>query len=147
MQHLIVRPVPEMDNDEVPTEPLFRANKRRKIFRKRTDADAEEETLPRETQGADDAAITEQIIEHEQPLRFQRRGGIRKQGIAFSSAEGRRSAALEEERQNEERALVPIANEEDAAAQNDRFVKPTGKVGAAAEDKHMYVRRRWELWS
>ena len=132
---------------EVPSEPLFRANKRRKVLRKRADSDADVEvgSLPTVVIGTDaDATITEPppvdaTKAAGAPLWLQKRGGTRKHGIGFSSAETR-SRSVNDEQQNEVTALVP-AKEDGAlevAAQNERFVKPTGRVDVT-EDRHMYV--------
>lgn len=125
--------------DDPPNEPLFRANKRRKVFRKR--ANLEGET-------AGDAAVSNSaapaIREDESEgddndvsriVRSQKKTGAKKQGIAFTSSDVVRST--DEER--EEKALVVGADEQaPALIQGDRFVKPTGRI-VVTENKHMYV--------
>lgn len=133
-----------MDED-TSKEPTFRAKKRQKVYRKRADSDdADEATV-------NTAAQVDAITNHAQsvddqdtaPVRVLRKPGVKKQGIAFSSSEGRRDAERDVEA---EKALV-LAQVE-AAGQDapgaDRFVRPTGRV-AVTEDRHMYVSPRLAL--
>lgn len=127
-------------NEEVRNEPVFRANKRRKVFRKRADSEEREVTSSAAPEAADiaDADGRTDVEENGATgvIRFQKKAGVKKHGIGFSSSDAFRGR----EGESEERALV-LANENGAqeAVQADRFVKPTGKV-AVAENKHMYVR-------
>ena len=124
------------------SEPLFRATKRRRIFRQRTD----EEQTAAPSNGA--AALINRTagsdIEHGDEsvsaMQRARRPASRKQGIAFTSTSTKASQpyapAMEP---SDETALVPLHPERaQQMAQVDRFVKPTGKV-AVVDDKHMYV--------
>ena len=127
-----------MDED-IPAEPLFRANKRRKVFRKRTTSEEPPASQNEVSESADVVATQGEPEDGENEssgvVRFHRTGGVKKRGIAFTSSEVLRSG----EDEIEERALV-VVNEDGAqeAVHGDRFVKPTGKV-AVAENKHMYV--------
>lgn len=137
--------------DETPDEPIFRANKRRRVIRKRSISDPLEESFTRSEAPAEnaDALITKHGSESEEDgasalMRVQKKGGVRKHGIGFSKADGRQHG---KQQQNEETALVPGRQDEaETPAQNDRFVKPTGRVGMA-EDKHMYVPLVQPFWS
>jgi len=120
-------------------EPVFRANKRRKVYRKRADSDNGDEGPSHIADHGE--SQSEQLRGNREDeagtaLSIARRGGIRKQGIAFSSTESRRT----EQQDNEEKALIPFSAEEveEEDVHNDRFVKPTGRV-TTTEDKHMYV--------
>ncbi|KAK5169001.1 uncharacterized protein LTR77_006310 [Saxophila tyrrhenica] len=122
--------------DEVSGEPLFRANKRRKVFRKRADPQDDSEGAANDEAAA--VTISNQTPEVEEPstgaIRSQRRPINRKHGIGFTSTKGRNGSRKDG---NEEMAVV-LANAPEAqdVPGSDRFVKPTGKV-AVAEDKHM----------
>ncbi|KAI6905761.1 hypothetical protein KC318_g2729 [Hortaea werneckii] len=112
-------------------EPLFRANKRRKVFRKRRD-DGEEE---REQSDAE-AVQQSNGEDHEanQRLRALRKPTARKHGIGFTS---NNASKVEEHDENEDREMMPMHPErQQHMAQADRFVKPTGRI-AVGEDKHM----------
>ena len=115
------------------TDPLFRANKRRKVFRKRKD-DGEEA----KEQSDSEAVQQSNGEDHEvnQRLRALRKPAARKHGIGFTSSNAPRS---EEHDENEDREMMPMHPErQQHIAQADRFVKPTGRI-AVGEDKHMYV--------
>ena len=121
------------------SEPLFRANKRRKVFRKR--ASSEEPTAPENvTQDSVDAAAGEDGPEIEEVgssgvVRFQKRAAVKKRGIGFTSSD----AARNSEDVIEEKALILADNDEpEQTIHGDRFVKPTGRV-VVTENKHMYV--------
>jgi hypothetical protein len=125
--------------DDAPNEPLFRANKRRKVFRKR--AGSEEPTAAENvTRDSVDAAAGLDGSEHEEigssgVVKFQKKAAVKKRGIGFTSSETVRNS----EDVVEERALVLANNEEpEQTIPGDRFVKPTGRV-AVAENKHMYA--------
>lgn len=126
--------------DENPQiEPLFRATKRRKVFRKRANSDASIDV----TEGVDSTNTTINLSPEQDDttdkgvLRSVKKNGLRKHGIGFTSGSGQRAVEAE----NEETALV-LATDNDAqeGMHSDRFVKPTGRV-AVAENKHMYVGR------
>ena len=130
-------------DDDTPREPLFRANKRRRVFRKRAhsdelDAAAEALSDPTARVVGTDALYYEEANNGSTGIvRFQKKTGAKKAGIAFTSSDATRNG----EEENEERATV-VAEDDGvpAAIQGaDRFVKPTGKV-AVADNKHMYVR-------
>jgi hypothetical protein len=124
--------------DEVEKEPLFRANKRRKVVRRRAEAEDKSDS-------ADDGD-QEPMISNLAPIadedgsaavRVQRRPNVRKHGIGFTSTSSRRA---ENAGETEDMALVRVDADgaQDDVPGSDRFVRPTGKV-AVAEDKHMYV--------
>lgn len=126
-------------DEEAPGEPFFRPNKRRKVFRKRTNSEDPEATS--DVVGNSAAVVVDQSDAGAEDnsssgvVRFQRKTGAKKAGIAFTSSDAIRNG----EEENEERALVVV--EDDTAPdviQGDRFVRPTGKV-AVTENKHMYV--------
>lgn len=117
-------------------EPLFRANKRRKVFRKRKD-DGEEE---REQSDAEAVQQSNEDHEANQRLRALRKPTVRKHGIGFTSNNASRA---EEHDEDENREMMPMHPErQQHMAQADRFVKPTGRI-AVGEDKHMYVNLAW----
>ena len=123
----------------MPGEPLFRASKRRKFFRKRTGSEERSASSNQVSQSAE-VPIAQGETEDEENggsgvVRLQRKGVAKKRGIGFTSSDAPRT----ENDEAEERALV-VANQDGAqeATRGDRFVKPTGKV-AIAENKHMYV--------
>lgn len=123
------------EHDETATGPMFRPNKRRKVFRKRVDVD--DEAVP------DDATSTETVVTQpgspgpaESTLQFQRRQPPRKHGVVFTSVEKSQKQELEPEGEMALTRMHP--SREQIIDQSDRFVKPTGKV-AVVDDKHMYV--------
>jgi hypothetical protein len=119
-------------------EEPFRINKRRKVvFRKRFDED--EDPAPvnysgtpiNVANGANDNAVSPALTSDLHLVR--RRPIVRKHGIAFTAT----GTQLQEE--NADLAMILAPQGEDAlSTANDRFVKPTGRVGVA-EDKHLYV--------
>lgn len=128
-----------MADTDVASEPVFRSNKRRKVFRKRADSDHAEEgalTGERAGEGPQELEAIDQAEEDEANVtRSQKRGGARKLGITFSSTGGGRTA---QQQATEETALVPFTQDAEQELHNDRFVKPTGRE-VVTEDKHMYV--------
>lgn len=123
--------------DAESSEPLFRANKRRKVVRKRTDIpDESQNTADVDHEAAEISNQADPVADSSTAaIRFQRKPIGRKHGIAFASTEGRNGAQEE----NEDRAIVlASASEGQDAPGNDRFTKPTGRI-AVTEDKHMYV--------
>lgn len=129
-------------SDEAPSEPLFRANKRRKVFRRRDNPEEFDEGTSNRASTDGRAVITKQerAANDEngdgEMVRVLPRSGARKHGIGFSSAETRQLSQPEE---NTELAMV-LANENESeqVPGSDRFVRPTGRI-VATEDKHMYV--------
>jgi hypothetical protein len=123
--------------DEVEKEPLFRANKRRKVVRRRAEVEDKSDS-------ADDGD-QEPMISNLAPIadedgsaavRVQRRPNVRKHGIGFTSTSSRRDESAAE---TEDTALTRAdADGAQDMPGSDRFVRPTGRV-AVAEDKHMYV--------
>ncbi|KAK0322211.1 hypothetical protein LTR82_006664 [Friedmanniomyces endolithicus] len=124
------------DAGDSTAESLFRANKRRKVFRKRDggkDYDGDEVgTAPPEdapasmTDGHDDSA--ERVVPR------ARRPPGRRQGIAFTSTG---PATKQELAPSEEMAMIPIHPDRELnAVPGDRFVKPTGKA-AVVDDRHI----------
>jgi hypothetical protein len=116
-------------------EEPFRINKRRKVFRKRLD---EDEDMP-------DARISPALSANppsnmEEPTILasdlnlvRRRPIVKKHGIAFTAG-GTQSLD-----RNDEQAMILVPQSlDELRAANDRFVKPTGRVGVV-EDKHLYV--------
>ena len=119
--------------DELAPETVFKANKRRKILRKRTDT-----------------GIDEAVIEQLQPEGIANDGVISDQSSSVVRAQKPKKHAVHTSRSTGTWVEEPMQNQEMAIAQrlpeavqelvgNDRFVKSTGKV-APVEDKHMYVR-------
>ena len=132
----------------MPGEPLFRANKRRKVFRKRVGS-GERPAPPNQVPQSAEVPVAQGESEDEKHgasglVRLQRKGVAKKRGIGFTSSDAPRTGDDEAE----ERALV-VANQDGAqeVVRGDRFVKPTGKV-AVAQNKHMYViSRAWMMKS
>ena len=130
-------------DDHLPPEPIFRANKRRKVFRRRETAEEESITpsiAPQSTalatvkseEDSDDSDSATGVV------RLQKKAGTKKHGIAFTSSNVKQ--AKDEEAGFDGALLLASGNEEQQAIPGDRFVKPTGKI-AVAENKHMYELR------
>ena len=119
------------DSDAVtPPEVVFRANKRRKVIRKRNVDDLDESARPESQEIAADQSEEESMNR----VSTVRRPVARKHGIGFSSAAAQpaiESTAIVET------ALVPFQKDENEASAHDRFTKPTGKA-EVVEDKHLY---------
>lgn len=126
---------PQEMADEAPSEVLFRASKRRKILRKPAHADIESDAQ------AADEVITEPSLEAGSDgssgvVFAKKKGGRGQTGINFSTNDARRAGELEP---NEDRSLVVVGDEgAPTHPANDRFVKPTGRVGPT-DDRHMFV--------
>lgn len=122
--------------------PTFRANKRRKVFRKRAGSDANDDepniaTSSRPDQappanekfgvitGEEDTTSRSDITRVRKP---------KKHGIAFSSSDRTSSRPHND---NEETAVV-ISEPQAVEQQNGRFTRPTGKT-IVEDDKHMCV--------
>jgi len=123
--------------------PVFRANKRRKVFRKRADSDAgdEEPHVASTVQGPDStttpADTTDNAVESygdastlSETARVRR---PKKHGIAFSSSDPFSSRV----QHNEETAMV-VSEDQTQDLQNGRFARQTGRT-VVADDKHMCV--------
>jgi len=126
--------------DEVTSsvEPVFRATKRRKIFRKRTDDEHEVDSPEAGSLGKNaPVGADDEESGHASTSRVTRPVARRNNGVAFRSGN---IPKPEVDTPNEEMALIPMhPDREQKIAQVDRFVKPTGKVAAVADDKHMFV--------
>jgi len=121
------------DEGEAGHEPLFRANKRRKVVRKRADSEDILTTVPFDPDVATHDDEGQSLLSA--PIRPQKALHQRKHGIGFTTAG---KGGPQGEGRNEEMALVQMhPSREQHVAQSDRFTKPTGKV-AVADDKHMY---------
>jgi hypothetical protein len=122
--------------------PIFRANKRRKVLRKRTGSDANNEEPHVATslqldqvpstdektstiKGEDDPTSRPDIARVRKP---------KKHGIAFSSSDRTSSRPQND---NEETALV-VSEPQVVEQQNGRFTRQTGKT-IVEDDKHMCV--------
>lgn len=112
---------------DAPPEVLFKSNKRRKVIKKRQNADTEDlpEASP-EGYEPSDMDLTSQVPAVKRPI-------ARKHGIAFSNSAGVQPA---ENVSAAETALVPVKTDESVSASIDRFTKPTGKT-EVVEDKHL----------
>lgn len=128
--------------EEQPAEIIFRASKRRKVLRKATQQDGEENAhSPSPVKEEVATEIPTRSLEREDDgigsfLRIQRKPGARKSGIAFSSMDNARRAGQDEE---DNMALVLVSESGSSEMpKHDRFVRPTGRA-EVTEDKHMYV--------
>lgn len=126
--------------DDTGAEPLFRANKRRKIFRKRPNADEENgsptPSASMAAQGASETLAADVDDEMAPAIHRVRKAVAKKHGVAFTSS-GR--PQQQEVEASVETALVPIhPSREQNVMQTERFVKPTGKT-VVEDDKHLYV--------
>ena len=121
---------------DVPSESLFRASKRRKVFRKR----ANEKDTPSDTVGAIEANPGPQNEDLSEQPSIVRRPAAKKHGIRFSNHATAGEVTVQS---NTQMALVPVVKQDEAdVAQTDRFMKPTGKV--VIEDKHLYVAPKYD---
>ena len=123
--------------------PTFRANKRRKVFRKRAGSGANDDepnaattcSLPDRAPSADEKTSTiageEDKISRPDIARVRK---PKKHGIAFSSSDRTSSRPHND---NEETALV-VSEPQTVEQQNGRFTKQTGKT-IVEDDKHMCV--------
>ncbi|KAF2495662.1 hypothetical protein BU16DRAFT_487312 [Lophium mytilinum] len=130
------------DLDAKPSEPLFRASKRRKIFRKTVDDESNDITSPQsESHAPTPRDVAEPGDEKDQGLsmaeilRRRKQGRTRRAGIEFSSASqpSTRTAAPPSSdalvlHTDDNRSAVDVAAK--------RFAPQTGKV-ADVHDKHM----------
>lgn len=127
--------------------PIFRANKRRKVFRKRADSDDKEESpavAAVENVGNGQPLMSDQSIGPGDDEQATSKHGVsrarrpKKQGIAFSSNE---PASSRPQDRNDETALMVATEPNPPQQHNDRFARQTGKL-VIADDKHMYVRSK-----
>lgn len=130
------------------TGPTFRANKRRKVFRKRAESDTNEDephsaTSPHPQQtlivdeGANKLADEDDVAPRLDAVRVRK---PKKHGIAFSSSDRSSSRPHND---NEGMAMV-VAEPQAAEQQNGRFTRQTGKT-VVEDDKHMCVSPPSEL--
>jgi len=128
--------------DETVEGPTFRANKRRKVFRKRAESDANDDephvatsSLPDQARPADEntSVITGEEDATSRPD-IARVRKAKKHGIAFSSSDRTSSRPHND---NEETALV-VSEPQVVEQQNGRFTRQTGKT-VVEDDKHMCV--------
>lgn len=124
--------------------PLFRANKRRKVLRKRPDSDDQddEHAVPA-TINSDrergQTPINGSSMEFEEDdatpkIDLSRMRKPKKHGIAFSSSD---RPTYRPQDENQETSLV-VAEPQALQEANNRFARPTGKA-IVQDDKHMYV--------
>lgn len=115
---------------------LFRANKRRKVLRKRNIDEDQASPHERASDPLDPSEIESAAGSHSPDiLPTVKRPVAKKHGIGFTSSKRSppRDATATEV------ALVPRqAGSPQDLTQHDRFIKPTGKLDVI-EDKHMYV--------
>ena len=118
-----------MDADDVESEaPVFRSHKRRKTFRRRSDA---EHTIHSSATTDESSTLPSEDCDILRPVRPV----LRKNGIVFASS--RRGETVHES--SDDTAMVPCDTEvTEEPQQGDRFVRPTGKV-TVSDDKHLYV--------
>jgi hypothetical protein len=120
-------------------EESFRINKRRKVvFRKRLHEDDDEPSD--QPPAASAAAATNGSSGTAEPSVFtsdlhlvRRRPLGKRQGIAFTA-----SGSQAPDQPEEQAMILAVQGQDGIAAANNRFIKPTGRVGVA-EDKHLYV--------
>ncbi|KAF2773657.1 hypothetical protein EJ03DRAFT_103143 [Teratosphaeria nubilosa] len=106
--------------DHTDQEPLFRATKRQRVFRKRRDGDEDEI----------ESASTPTAPDDGNPPQIAKRPIARKHGVAFSSA------TKTEREEPPKTAMVMHPDRQQHMAQVDRFVKPTGNA-KVVDDKHL----------
>lgn len=114
--------------------PVFRANKRRKVFRKRTGSDANEDEPNVATDQVASIDGNAGEIDNAPLSDIARARKPKKHGIAFSSSDRTSSRPQNED---EETAMV-VAEPHPMEQQNGRFTRQTGKA-IVADDKHMCV--------
>ncbi|USW55945.1 hypothetical protein Slin15195_G092640 [Septoria linicola] len=117
------------DSHDAPPAVLFRANKRRKVIRKR-DLEEREESTSGVGQDLPGAISDQQSLV---ALSTVRRPVSKRHGIGFSSVLGQQPTGASS---TVETSVVPFQKQEDETTSNDRFTKPTGKA-EVVEDKHL----------
>lgn len=133
--------------DDGSADPVFRSNKRRKVFRKRPDDEVDGNETALSIKSPSSPAQSDRIInkvenedDHRQEAEFGRHRRIaaaRRGGIAFSTGRTQRAAPRGVANDDESQALVPITadvNVVDEAV--GRFVAPTG-LAVQRDDRHM----------
>jgi len=132
------------DDEQKQSEPAFRSNKRRKVFRKRADSDEdghEEGRLALQEPKQTSIDVNDQSATPGAKGIADRSRKPKKHGIVFSS-----SGTLARQA-HDEHSVLDLTPEGSSAApqpsqvtleQNGRFTKPTGKV-VVTDDRHMYV--------
>lgn len=128
--------------DETADGPTFRANKRRKVFRKRAGSDANNDephiATPSQPDQAPSTNENDGVITGEEDIPSRpdiaRVRKPKKHGIAFSSSDRTSSRPHND---NEETALV-VSEPQVVEQQNGRFTRQTGKA-VVEDDKHMCV--------
>lgn len=128
--------------DETAEGPSFRANKRRKVFRKRAESDVNDDepqiaTPSRADEVLSAAASTSAITGEDYATSRSDITRVRKpkkHGIAFSSSDRTSSRPHND---NEETAII-VSEPQVAEQQDGRFMRQTGKT-IVEDDKHMCV--------
>ena len=127
--------------DETAEGPTFRANKRRKVFRKRAGSETNHDepniatsARPDQAPSADSASVMKDEAEASSRPDIARVRKPKKHGIAFSSLDRTSSRPHND---NEDTALV-VSEPPIVEQQNGRFTKQTGKT-IVEDDKHMCV--------
>lgn len=133
---------------DTPGEPLFRASKRRKVFRKRPDEDeivasvapASSSAFPNEPSrtylAPDDVEDANTVTEASRGglVKHRRIGQVRRAGVGFSS--GQATSVAVEEGDDNLTIVVAEPNPSTLDMSASRFMAPTGQA-AVKEDKHM----------
>jgi hypothetical protein len=116
-------------------EEPFRINKRRKVFRRRLDEDEDgldARISPVLSANAPSHMEEPAVLTSDLNL-VRRKPVVKKHGIAFTAS------GMQALDRSDEQAMILIPQSQDeTSAVNDRFVRPTGRVGVV-EDKHLYV--------
>lgn len=124
--------------DETAEGPTFRANKRRKVFRKRAGSVTNDDEPNIATSAPPDQATSASVMKDEAEASSRpdiaRVRKPKKHGIAFSSLDRTSSRPHND---NEKTALV-VSEPQIVEQQNGRFTKQTGKT-IVEDDKHMCV--------
>lgn len=134
--------------NDLPSEPKFRANKRRKIYRRRADEEDGGHTAlvaPNATNDAPEASVVSlHDADDEAAAKATRRADMpipkrsapsRRGGVGFSSSHAQRPVRAEYEGDN--LALVPTDTSTGAVDfASSRFMAPTGQA-VVKDDKHM----------
>lgn len=130
-------------SSDAPPDVVFRANKRRKMIRKRNldDLDEAARIEPQDT-GVDVSEDNSKGL-----LSTVKRPVMRKHGIGFSTTGSQQQGP--DATTVVETALVPTQNNEEEPSPHDRFTKPTEKAAVVVEDRHLYDQpfsREFDSW-
>lgn len=131
-----------------PSEPIFRASKRRRIVRRKQDEDAFDDSTPLQTppplqvtsqsllgEATQNVTnIADESAQNDAPIRQRKPVTSKRGGIAFSSSGKQRDLNDNKQDSDEGQALVPAINVSEIA--NSRFIAPTGQI-VSTDDKHM----------